>query len=415
MPQGCAMDVIEISQKAKIASTQLLSISEGQRIKALHAIAQELVRYSEMILAENAKDLIEARANHLSLSMIDRLTLTEKGLLNLAEMCKSVASQPQVVGIIDQEHTRPNGLIIEKQRIPLGVIGMIFESRPNVIVDGAALAIKSGNSIVLKGGKEAHHTNKILFNIITQAIKNILPEGCVSLIETREDVSTLLKLHQYIDLMVPRGGSKLIEYVRAHATMPVVAHDKGLCHLYVHQDADQKIVIPIILNAKTQRPGVCNALESLLLNEKYPENKKVIEALINSGVEVRGCEKTMKLHSDVILATEDDYHTEYLEKIISVKIVKDENEAINHIKEHSSHHTESILAQDEKVIEEFLNSLDSSCLVINASTRFNDGGELGLGAELGISTSKLHAYGPMGAKEMTTTRFLVKGSGQIRQ
>lgn len=408
------MKVNEIAQKAKTATYLLPALSENDRIRALDAISGVLTSGVEKILTENAKDLAEARKNNLSSALIDRLTLSDKSIHALADMCNAVAAQPQVVGTIAEEYSRPNGLCISKQRIPLGVIGMIFESRPNVVVDGAALAIKSGNAIILKGGKEAQHSNRILAQLIQDAVKDILPEGSISLIETREDVAELLKLHQYIDLMVPRGGSALIEHVRKNATMPVVAHDKGLCHIYVHADAESSKVIPIILNAKTQRPGVCNAVEALLLHEKYNRNKEVISALVDAGVEVRGCEKTRALHPKVIAATAEDFDTEYLDKIISVKIVKDHAEAIKHIQKHSSHHTEAILAKDPEVIQEFLNSLDASALVVNASTRFNDGGELGLGAELGISTSKLHAYGPMGAKEMTTTRFIINGNGQIR-
>lgn len=408
------MSVLTIAKNAKNATLTLQSLPEEQRLMALESIAVALTKNASEILTENKKDLEEARKNNLSSAMIDRLTLTEKSIQSLSQMCRDVASQVQVVGTVIEEYKRPNGLVIQKQRIPLGVIGMIFESRPNVVVDGAALAVKSGNAIILKGGKEAQHSNRKLFDVISEAIKRILPEGSVSLVETREDVAELLGLHQYIDLMVPRGGSALIEHVRKHATMPVVAHDKGLCHLYVHQDAEEKIVIPIVLNGKTQRPGVCNALESLLLHEQYPKNKDVIEALVKAGVEVRGCEKTKALVASVKAATDADYDTEYLDKIISVKIVTTSDEAISHIQQHSSHHTEAILAKDKTVIESFLNSLDASALVVNASTRFNDGGELGLGAELGISTSKLHAYGPMGAKEMTTTRFLVLGDGQTR-
>lgn len=408
------MSILEIAQTAKSATTLLLSMEEGERISALQAMAQALKINSEKILIENAKDLKDAEKNQLSPSLIDRLTLSEKSISAMAQMCLDIADQPAVVGQIIEEYHRPNGLQIQKQRIPIGVIGMIFESRPNVVVDGAALAIKSGNAIILKGGKEAAHTNRILFETIDNAIIDILPEGSVSLVETREDVAELLKLHQYIDLMVPRGGSALIEHVRKHATMPVVAHDKGLCHIYVHKDAQEEKVIPIILNAKTQRPGVCNAVESLLLHQNFRNNKEIITALIEAGVEVRGCQRSRALHAKVKLATSDDYTTEYLAPIISLKIVDDEDEALNHIQLHTSHHTEAILARSPKVIEQFLNSLDASALVVNASTRFNDGGELGLGAELGISTSKLHAYGPMGAKEMTTTRFLVTGSGQIR-
>lgn len=391
------MSVIEIAQKAKRATQALQSLPEEQRLMALEAIAVGLTHNVASILEENKKDLDEARINNLSPAMVDRLTLTEKAVKALADMCRDVADQEQVVGTIVHEYTRPNGLVIQKQRIPLGVIGMIFESRPNVVVDGAALAIKSGNAIILKGGKEAHHSNRKLYEVISGAIERILPQGSVSLIETREDVAELLKLHQYIDLMVPRGGSSLIEHVRKNATMPVVAHDKGLCHIYVHEDADPSMVIPIILNAKVQRPSACNAVETLLIHEKYPQINEVKDALIKANVEIR-----------------QEFDTEFLANIISFKVVKDLTEAITHIQKHTSHHTESILARDPAVIEEFLNSLDASALMVNASTRFNDGGELGLGAELGISTSKLHAYGPMGAKEMTTTRFLVKGNGQIR-
>jgi glutamate-5-semialdehyde dehydrogenase len=408
------MTVHEIAVRAKQSILTLQSLPEEQRIMALHGIAQALEENVESILGANAKDLEEARNHKLSSALIDRLTLTSQSIKALSKMCHDVADQEQVVGTIVEEYKRPNGLVIQKQRIPLGVIGMIFESRPNVVIDGAALAIKSGNAIILKGGKEAQHSNRKLFEVLSKAIERILPSGSVSLVETREDVAELLKLHQYIDLMVPRGGSELIKYVRQHATMPVVAHDKGLCHLYVHSDADSKIVIPIILNAKVQRPGVCNALESLLLHESYPENKAIIEALLKNGVEVRGCERSKLLSKEVRPASSIDYDTEYLDKILSLKIVNDHHEAIHHIQKHSSHHTEAILAKDSSVIEEFLNSLDASALMVNASTRFNDGGELGLGAELGISTTKLHAYGPMGAKEMTTTRFLVIGNGQIR-
>lgn len=408
------MSVLEMARKAKEASLTLQSLPEEQRLMALESIASALISHKEKILSENKKDLKEAQDNQLNSSLIDRLVLNEDTLLSLSQMCRNVAEQEQVVGTIVKEYTRPNGLLIQKQTIPLGVIGMIFESRPNVVVDGAALAIKSGNAIILKGGKEAKFSNRILFEIIAEAVQRILPEGSISLIESREEVSDILKLHDYIDLMVPRGGSAMVEFVKKNATMPVVAHDKGLCHLYVHHDADKDLIIPVILNAKTQRTGVCNALESLLLHEDYKGNANIIASLIDSGVQVRGCEKSQKLHPKVIEATDKDYDTEYLDKIISLKIVSHPMEAVVHIQQHSSHHTEAILARDPSVIEMFLNHLDASALMVNTSTRFNDGGELGLGAELGISTSKLHAYGPMGAKEMTTTRFLVFGNGQTR-
>lgn len=407
------MNVREQAKKVKQASGELLALDEATRVKALKAIADALIKNTPRILAENKKDLDQANQNKLSNALIDRLSLSDKSLKSLSDACLAIAQQPQVVATVEEEYKRPNGLTIQKQRVPIGVIGMIFESRPNVVVDGAALAIKSGNAIILKGGKEASFSNAVLFSVTQEAIKGILPRDSVMLIQTRDEVNELLKLNEYIDLMVPRGGSELIRFVREHATMPVVAHDKGLCHLYVHKDAKVDAE-KIVLNAKVQRPGVCNALESLILHEAYPNNKKIIDSLIQAGVEVRGDEKTMKLNSKVKKASDADYATEFLDKIISVSIVSSESQAIDHIKKYSSHHTEAILSEDSTVIEKFLNSLDASCLVVNSSTRFNDGGELGLGAELGISTSKLHAYGPMGAKEMTTTRFIVLGQGQIR-
>jgi glutamate-5-semialdehyde dehydrogenase len=396
------MNITELARKAKEASLKLQGLSEEMRLTALDVISKALITHKDEILAENKKDLEEAWKNNLSSAIVDRLTLTDKIILNLSVMCTDVANQKQVVGMVVDSHTRQDGLLIQKQRIPLGVIGMIFESRPNVVVDGAALAIKSGNAIILKGGKEAQYSNRKLFEIINTATHSVLPEGSLNLVETREDVAGILKLNQYIDLMVPRGGSSLINHVKAHATMPVVAHDKGLCHLYVHKDCavDAEAVV---LNAKVQRPGVCNALETLILHENYPHNDEILKALKEAGVEIK--------HP----ASEEDYATEWLDKKISIKFVKTHHEAIEHIKKYTSHHTEAVLAQDPIVIEDFLNSLDASCIAINASTRFNDGGELGLGAELGISTSKLHAYGPMGANEMTTTRFIVTGNGHIRK
>jgi glutamate-5-semialdehyde dehydrogenase len=396
------MSILSIAKQAKDASLKLQGLPEEMRLTALDAISKALLTHQDQILKANKIDLEEAQKNNLSKSLIDRLTITEKSILSLSVMCTDVANQKQVVGVISEEHLRADGLLIQKQRIPLGVIGMIFESRPNVVVDGAALAIKSGNAIILKGGKEAQHTNRVLFEVIKNATSSVLPDGSLSLIETREDVAELLKLNTYIDLMVPRGGSSLIQYVKANATMPVVAHDKGLCHLYVHSDCNVDAV-QIILNAKTQRPGVCNALETLILHKDYPKNNEILSALQKSGVEIKNP------------ASDENFQTEWLDLKLSLKIVESEKEAIKHIKRYSSHHTEAILAQDPKVIEEFMNSLDASCIAINASTRFNDGGELGLGAELGISTSKLHAYGPMGAKEMTTTRFIVTGHGHIRK
>jgi glutamate-5-semialdehyde dehydrogenase len=406
------MKIIEMAKKAKEASFQLLSISEDQRNQSLLSIAEAIKNSTQEILKENEKDLLEAKKEKLSEPMIDRMKLTHHSLQRLSESVIEIAKSPQVVGLKEEKRQRPNGLIIEKQRIPLGVIGMIFESRPNVVIDGIALAIKSGNAIILKGGKEANHSNKILFEVANRACQNLLPLGSLNLVETRDEVLSLLKLHEYIDLMIPRGGSQLISFVKTHASMPVVAHDKGLCHIYV--DSTAKNPIPIILNSKIQRPGVCNAVETLLIHKDYANTKEILQSLIDEKVEIRGCQEATQLHPKVILASHEDYDNEYLDKIISLKIVSSFDEAITHIKKHSSHHTEVILSESSDQIQRFLNELDSSAIVVNASSRFNDGGELGLGAEIGISTSKLHAYGPMGAKEMTTTRFVVTGNGQIR-
>lgn len=395
------LSLIELATNAKSASQKLLPLSEEMRLTALDSISKAILRSQEEILSQNRLDLEEGKKNNLSPALLDRLALNEKSLHSLSQMCLDVAAQKQVVGLISESFTRADGLLIQKQRVPLGVIGMIFESRPNVVVDGAALAIKSANAIILKGGKEAQHTNQILFEVIQKATASLLPQGWVNLIHSRQEVSELLKLNDLIDLMVPRGGSALIKFVKAHATMPVVAHDKGLCHLYVHEDC-RVDATKIILNAKAHRPGVCNALETLILHENYPHNEKILKALRLANVEIKDP------------ATEEDFSTEWLDKILSLKMVTNHQAAIEHIKKYGSHHTEAILAHDPKVIEDFLNSLDASCLVVNASTRFNDGGELGLGAELGISTSKFHAYGPMGAEQMTAARFLVTGEGHVR-
>lgn len=401
---------------AKASTKHLMALTEETRRKALEALASALDKRGDEILAANAVDLTQARASNLSTAMLDRLTLTPKSIRAMAQSCRAIAAFPQVVGQVVSETKRSDGLIIQKQRIPIGVIAMIFESRPNVVVDGAALAIKSGNAIILKGGKEAQHSNSMLMDIVQQSIAAFVPRESIQLLETREDVQAILKLNHLIDLVVPRGGEKLIRYVREHATMPVVAHDRGLCHVYLHADADPAQALDIVLNAKVQRPGVCNAMETLLVHQGFPQQElvKILRELQKNSVEIHACEKTRGLVPGLIKAQDSDYDTEWLDAKMSLKLVQDENAAITHIQQHGTHHTEALLTATPSVIEAFLNSIDASCLAINASTRFNDGGELGLGAELGISTSKLHAYGAMGAQEMTTTRFVVRGTGHVR-
>lgn len=401
---------------AKASTAKLLGLSETSRQDALQALAKALENEIPAILAANALDLTEARSAGLGAALLDRLTLTEKSIRAMAQSCRDIAGFPQVVGGIVSETRRDDGLIIQKQRIPIGVIAMIFESRPNVVIDGAALAVKSGNAIVLKGGKEAHHSNRVLADLVRQSIAPFVPADSVQLIETREDVQELLKLNELIDLMVPRGGEALIKFVKQHATMPVVAHDRGLCHVYLHADADPAAARAIVLNAKTQRTGVCNAMETLLVHQDFPQSElvRILQELKNKSVEIHACPQTVKLVPGLIAAQDADYDVEWLEAKMSLKMLPNENAAIEHIQKHGTHHTEAIVTQDAAVIEAFLNGIDASCLAINASTRFNDGSELGLGAELGISTSKLHAYGAMGAQEMTTTRFIVRGTGHTR-
>ncbi|MFN8369903.1 MAG: glutamate-5-semialdehyde dehydrogenase [Bacteriovoracaceae bacterium] len=416
------MNIIETAQQVKQASSQVAVVSEDIREKILHSLANNLKNQCQRIITENEKDISEAKKNGLKDSLIDRLLLNEKRIDDLIKSVLNIANQPQVVGNIVEEFKHAKGMTIQKQRIPIGVIGMIFESRPNVVVDCAALAIKSGNAMILKGGKEAYFSNKVLGEIVSESLKGYLPSEVVVVLDStnRKDLDTLLTLNQYIDIIIPRGGESLIKYIMEHSKIPVIAHLKGLCHIYVDQDANLENALKIILNAKVQRPGVCNAVESILIHEKLIDSflPKLVDELIKNGVELRVSEEIFKqfkdLSSQIKLARIVDYQTEYLDKIVSMKLVKDEDAAIKHIQSFSSHHTECILSQNDSVIKKFIASIDSSCIMVNASTRFNDGGELGLGAELGISTTKLHAYGPMGAKEMTTLRHLVIGNGQIR-
>lgn len=405
------------ASEARASTVKLLGLTEKHRQDALNSLADALEKSRAHILHENTKDVSRAKQDGLPPAMIDRLTLTEKSIKGMAQSCREIAAFPQVVGQIVSESKRTDELVIQKQRIPIGVIAMIFESRPNVVIDAAALAIKSGNAIVLKGGKEALHSNRVLTELVHTSIAAFVPTESIQLIESREDVQELLRLGQLIDLVVPRGGEKLIRFVKEHATMPVVAHDRGLCHVYLHADADPEQAQKIVLNAKAQRPGVCNAMETLLVHRDFPRASlaKILQELQQKSVEIHACSRTQGLIPGLVLAQDSDFDVEWLDLKMSLKEVASEQDAIKHIQQHGTHHTEAILTKTPAVIEAFLNSIDASCLAINASTRFNDGGELGLGAELGISTSKLHAYGAMGAQEMTTTRFIVRGNGHVRK
>ncbi len=402
--------------KTKLSSTKLLSLHEKTRKDVLHLLGDLLITHKKEILEKNQIDLNKAMLNKLSPALIDRLKLDSSRIEQLALSVHAIADFPQVVGNFIEQKTRPDGLIIQRQRIPLGVILMIFESRPNVLIDACALGIKSGNAMILKGGHEAIETNSYLFTLVQKALKDQMPMESMLFLTERSEVEELLEYSNLIDLVIPRGGEKLVRIVKEKAKMPVMSHDRGLCHVYLHHDADPDFSLKIVLNAKTSRPGVCNAMETLLVHQHFPQSKlkEIIQLLLSQNVTIHADASALSLDPKLLPATPENFNTEWLDKVMNFKIVKDENEAISHIKCYGSHHTEAIVAKDERVIEQFIQSLDASCLMINASTRFNDGGELGLGAELGISTSKFHAYGPVGAEAMTTVRTLITGHGHIR-
>lgn len=396
-----------------------MKLDHYKRAKILKTIAENLITHKQEIIASNKLDLKAAQESGLNSAMIDRLKLDEKAIEAMANGVLTVAEQEEVVGTFEDKFTNPLGLEIKKQRIPIGVILMIFESRPNVVVDCAALAIKSSNAIILKGGKEAKNSNEILGQIIQNSIKEFIPVESVQVLasDKREVVNELLELNQYIDVVIPRGGHKLVEFVHKHAKMPVIAHFQGLCHMYLDKDADIEKSINLVLNAKTQRTGVCNAIETLLVHKDLlPSLAKVLVSnLQQKGTELRVDERFLEAsETNLTLANDQDWATEYLDNILSIRTVNSIDEAIDHIDQFGTYHTECIVSENQETCQQFLSSVDASCIMINSSSRLNDGGQLGLGAELGISTTKIHAYGPMGAKQMTTTRFVVTGDGHTR-
>ncbi len=361
-----------------------------------------------------------AVAKNLSSAMIDRLTLNEERIENIADAVCSIAKAPDLVGQIERRQVRPNGLRIARMRIPLGVIAMIYESRPNVTIDAAALCIKSGNAVILRGGSEAAASNRALGEAVSVGLLAAgLPAETAQVVPTtdRTAIDILLTCESDIDLVIPRGGEGLIRAVSEKSRIPVIKHYKGVCHVYVHAKADLEMALSIAENAKAHRPGVCNAAETILVDRCIAQEfvPRLVERFSSIDVEVRGDPETVVLHPAVLLASEEDWGTEYLERIVSLRVVDDLSSAIKHIEEYGSDHTEAIVTADEKVAEKFLHLVNSSTVMVNASTRFADGGELGLGAEIGISTTRLHAYGPMGAEGLTTTKFIVEGDGQVRQ
>ncbi|MHB8772239.1 MAG: glutamate-5-semialdehyde dehydrogenase [Syntrophales bacterium] len=414
------LQIAEMGRQARRASTLLAKTPTALKNRALLAMADALVARAELIVRENARDLASARAGGLSAAMIDRLTLTETTIAGIARGLTEVAALPDPVGTVASLWRRPNGLTVGRMRIPLGVIGIIYESRPNVTADAAALCLKSGNAVILRGGSEAIHSNLAIGAILRETLRDLsLPETAIQIIPTtdREAVTELLKLEEFIDVIIPRGGEELIRAVVRDSRIPVIKHYKGVCHVFVDAGADIPMALRICLNAKTQRPGVCNAMETLLVHEEIAPRFLPAAAgeLRQAGVRLRGCERTRAILPDVEAASEADWSAEYLDLILSVRVVRDLDEAIAHIEAYGSLHTEAIVTESYERAQRFLNEVNSSTVLVNASTRFSDGYELGLGAEVGISTTKLHAFGPMGLEELTTQKFIIYGNGQVRQ
>ena len=417
---GIAEQITNIAKQAKKASRSVAALDTQQKNRVLADIKELLISEKDLLQKENRKDIEKAEEQGLSNAMIDRLTLSDKVIEGMAKGLDDVINLPDPVGEVEKMWKRPNGLQVGKVRIPLGVIGMIYESRPNVTIDAAGLCLKSGNAIILRGGKEALNSNLALADIVQKALaKSGISENAVQVIPItdREAVIEMLKLQELIDVIIPRGGESLIRTVYENSRIPVIAHYKGVCHVFIDQSADPLMAKKITINSKTHRPGVCNALETLLVHRAFAEThlKDLIQALKGKGVIIKGCEKTAKIAGDIEKATEEDWHAEYLDLRLSVRVVENLEEAMDHIECYGSKHTETIVTSDYANGRKFLSAVDSSVVLINASTRFNDGGQLGLGAEIGISTSKLHSFGPMGLEELTTKKFIVFGEGQIRE
>ncbi|WP_442902139.1 glutamate-5-semialdehyde dehydrogenase [Flexistipes sp.] len=405
--------------KLKNASKILMTKNTAEKNKALEILADKLLQNKELIFTENKKDVDNAVEMKLSPALTDRLVINEKRLNAMVEGVNEIIAQDDPVMTVEKGYKRPNGLLIHKVRVPLGVVGIIYESRPNVTVDAAALCIKSGNCAFLRGGKEARYSNTLLGKLISEALSEAgLPAECVKTVydPDRNILHSMLKAKEYIDIIIPRGGEGLISYVTEHSLIPVVKHDKGLCHVYVDESADIDMAVDIAYNAKVQRPGVCNAMETLLLNKKI--YREVLDKLMpeyeKAGVEVRASADIAEIYNTKH-ASEEDWRTEYLDLILSVKSVENMQEAIDHINQYGSMHSEAVVTSDYSRAMDFMNSVDASAVYVNASTRFTDGAEFGLGAEIGISTQKLHCRGPMGAYDLTTSKYMIYGHGHIKE
>ncbi len=411
--------IIEMAAAAKSAAAYLGRCPTKKKNSALLRIAEQLEADAAYIKSENARDVNQATEGGLPAAMVDRLTVTDATISGMMQGVKEIAKLTDPVGTASSSWIRPNGLEVSRMRIPLGVIGIIYESRPNVTIDAAALCLKAGNAVILRGGSEALNSNRALAKTVSKALMDTgLPEKAVQIVplREREAVNALLKQEDDVDLIIPRGGEGLIRFVVENSKIPVLKHYKGVCHTYVDESADFTLAEDVCFNAKVQRPGVCNAMETLLVNQSVAAGflPNMAERFKQAGVEIRGCPETLKLVPWARPAAEADWYAEFLDLILAVKVVNDMEAAMTHIAKYGSNHTEAIVTSDYGRARQFLREVDSSVVLVNASTRFNDGGELGLGAEMGISTSKLHAYGPMGVNELTTTKFVVCGNGQLR-
>ncbi len=411
--------MLDIGIKARAASRSVLSASPGDKNNALQIAASKLRKSEGLLIRENEKDIQAAKKNGLSSAMIDRLRLTQERIEDMALAVEEIVSLPDPVGEVTKIWNRPSGFRVGRMRVPIGVIGIIYESRPNVTIDAAALCLKSGNACILRGGSEAIHSNTALAALFQEGLAEAgLPPEVAQAVPTtdRAAVRALLTLDDHVDMIIPRGGKPLIRMIMENSTIPVVKHLDGVCHTYVDADADQKMAEEICINAKLNRPGTCNAMETLLVHTDIAENflPGLLGRLKNEGVELNGCEVTRKIVPEVEKATDEDWKTEYLEKILSVKVVENIDEAMDHIADYGSAHTDCIVTESHRNAERFLREVDSSSVMVNASTRLSDGFIYGLGAEIGISTDKLHARGPMGLEELTCQKFIVLGEGHLR-
>ncbi|MEJ2200761.1 MAG: glutamate-5-semialdehyde dehydrogenase [Desulfuromonadaceae bacterium] len=415
-----ADEMLKLAQEAKQAGRVMANLSSSVKNDLLTGMAAALEQHAPALMAANEQDLEAAAQRGLAAAMIDRLVLNESRIKAMADGLREVAALPDPVGEVTGMWRRPNGIQVGRMRIPLGVIGIVYESRPNVTADAAGLCLKSGNAVILRGGSEAIHSNSAIGRILKQSLsERKLPPAAVQVVATtdRNAVIELLKLEDEIDLIIPRGGEGLIRFVSEHSRIPVIKHYKGVCHVFIDAGADFDMAERICLNAKVQRPGVCNAMDTLLIHKDIAETfvPRIVASMRQAGVEIRGCEITREFAPEVQAATEEDWFAEYLDLTLAIRVVDDQTDATDHIHRYGSLHTETIVTRDYAHAQRFLREINSSVVMVNASTRFSDGNQLGLGAEIGISTTKLHSFGPMGLEDLTTRKFIVLGDGQVRQ